>query len=55
MLTQDEAKVLMSMVVSVVLLLAGFGVLLNVISGVDGEVQKLAAGWIGVVVGFWLK
>jgi hypothetical protein len=48
MLNQDEAKVLMSMVVSVILLVAGLLVVFNVVS-VGSDVQKLAAGWIGLV------
>jgi len=40
-------------VLSVALLAFGFYVLLD--GAATSELQKLAAGWIGLVIGYWLK
>jgi hypothetical protein len=40
-------------VLSFALLVFGFYVLLD--GGSSGELQKVAAGWIGIVIGYWLK
>ncbi len=50
---EAEAKLLMQLVVSLVLLGAGFWVLLH--HGSDPDLQKAATGWIGLVAGYWLK
>ncbi|HEX2264783.1 MAG TPA: hypothetical protein VHH14_00710 [Solirubrobacterales bacterium] len=43
----------MQAVVSTVCLIAGLGVLVFELG--DPAVQKLAAGWVGAVLGFWLQ
>jgi hypothetical protein len=43
----------MQVIVSVVLLSAGFWILLR--DHYNGDLQKFAAGWIGLVAGYWLK
>ena len=39
--------------ISVVLLMAGLLVLLS--GHGDADLQKAAGGWVGVVVGYWLR
>lgn len=51
---QDRVKLAMQVFVSAVLLLAGLYVLL-VSDGAGPDLQKFAAGWIGLVAGYWLK
>jgi hypothetical protein len=46
-------RLLGASVLSFALLVFGFYVLLD--GGSSGELQKVAAGWIGVVIGYWLK
>jgi hypothetical protein len=46
-------RLLGASVLSFALLVFGFYVLLD--GGSSGELQKVATGWIGVVVGYWLK
>ncbi len=43
----------MSVAVSVVLLAAGLYVLLS--KEADADLQKAATGWIGIILGYWLK
>jgi hypothetical protein len=50
---EDLIRLLMAVLISVVLLAAGMYVLLA--HHGDSDLQKLAGGWIGVVVGYWLK
>ena len=48
----------MRIAVSLVLLVAGIAILTapNVLLGqkLDDGIQKIAAGWIGAVIGYWL-
>jgi hypothetical protein len=43
----------MAVVISVVLLLAGLYVLL--VDHANSDLEKAATGWIGVIIGYWLK
>lgn len=54
-LTASEARIrlLGASIVSLALLGFGFYVLLD--GGSSSELQKFAAGWIGLVAGYWLK
>jgi hypothetical protein len=48
----DRVKLAMQVVVSALLLVAGLIIILTVHSQ---DTQKLASGWIGAVLGYWLK
>lgn len=49
----DFIKLITQVVISLVLLGFGFYILLSPTANRD--VEKLAAGWIGLVIGYWLK
>ncbi len=49
----DLVRVIGVSVLSVALVAFGFYVLLH--KGYDAATQKVAAGWIGLVIGYWLK
>lgn len=52
-MSEDMARLTIQAVVSGLFLAAGFAVLL---AGVGDEtLEKLAAGWVGAVLGFWLQ
>lgn len=51
-MTRALAMLRMQIVVSVVLLVAGIYFL---VWSHDETLTKLAAGWIGAVIGYWLK
>jgi hypothetical protein len=51
--SEADIRLLGASVLSLALLVFGFYVLLD--GGSSGELQKVAAGWIGVVIGYWLK
>jgi hypothetical protein len=55
---ERKARVLMQISISIVLLLAGMVILFApnglLHSAVSEGTQKLAAGWIGAVIGYWL-
>jgi hypothetical protein len=46
-------KLIFQFVISMALLVGGAYVLIK--SGTSSELQKAATGWIGLVVGYWLK
>lgn len=49
----DQIKLIGACVVSATLLAAGLWVLLGDVG--DPDLQKAPSGWIGIIVGFWLK
>jgi hypothetical protein len=51
--SEASIRLLGASVLSFALLVFGFYVLLD--GGSSGELQKVAAGWIGIVIGYWLK
>lgn len=51
--SEASIRLLGASVLSFTLLVFGFYVLLD--GGSSGELQKVAAGWIGIVIGYWLK
>jgi len=52
-LLEAQLKLIGAAIVSLLLLIFGFYVLLD--SGSPAELQKFAAGWIGLVAGYWLE
>lgn len=56
---QQKVRVWMQVVVSLMLFAAGFLVLVSPArifpTPMDESTKKLAAGWIGAVVGYWLS
>jgi hypothetical protein len=50
----DKVKLIGAAVVSLVLLIAGLYILIFK-NGASDALQKAATGWIGLVVGYWLK
>lgn len=48
-------KVTLGMQVVISLATIGFAVYLLAFATVGGEIATMAAGWIGLVVGFWLR
>jgi len=52
-MSEQDVRIAMQAAVSIVLLTAGLLVLLGGLG--DADLQKAAGGWVGVVVGFWLK
>jgi len=51
--SEANVRLLGASVLSFALLAFGFYVLLDGRS--SGELEKVAAGWIGIVIGYWLK
>ena len=52
-MTKDEVKLAMQVLISLALLVAGLVILLTQSGSAD--LQKAATGWIGILVGYWLK
>lgn len=52
-MSEDGVKLLIAFVISAVLLGAGLYVLLA--ERASPDLQKAATGWIGVILGYWLK
>lgn len=52
-MSEANLRLLGAAVLSVALTAFGFYVLLD--GNAAGELQKLAAGWVGLVIGYWLK
>lgn len=56
---QQKTRVWMQVIVSLILLVAGILILAspNIIfrQSVDESTKKLAAGWVGAVIGYWLS
>lgn len=51
----SDQVVRLAMEVVLSLALVGFGVWMLATGSGSEEIQKLAAGWIGLVLGYWLK
>lgn len=51
--SEANLRLLGASILSFALVVFGFYVLLD--GGSSGELQKVAAGWIGIVIGYWLK
>jgi hypothetical protein len=51
--SSDTTKAILQVIVSLVLIAAGIYVIL--VKGYSEATQKIAAGWIGLVAGYWLK
>jgi hypothetical protein len=49
----DRTRVIIQIVISFALIAAGLYVILS--KNYSADTQKLAAGWIGLVIGYWLK
>lgn len=52
--TRDLVKLIGAAVVSLALLIAGLYILIFK-NGASDALQKAATGWIGLVIGYWLK
>ena len=52
---QDRIKILMQVLVSLGLLGSGLYILLTINWSENPELAAAAAGWIGLVAGYWLK
>jgi predicted transporter len=52
-MSETRVRLLMAVLISVVLLGAGLYILLSKNS--NSDLQKAATGWIGVIIGYWLK
>jgi hypothetical protein len=50
---EDSIRLLMQVCVSCIFLVIGLSVLLLELG--DPATQKLAAGWVGAVLGYWLQ
>ncbi len=55
--TQEKVKVWMQVIVSFILLVSGITLLIGPswLPHVDESLKKIAAGWIGAVIGYWLS
>jgi hypothetical protein len=51
--TTDILKLVFQFVISAILI--GVGIYFLAKSGTSSELEKIATGWIGAVVGYWLK
>src|SRR5690349_1037252 len=52
-MTENMIKLAAILVVSAVLLLAGLGVI--IFGDASADLEKIAAGWVGLVAGYWFK
>lgn len=52
-MTENQVRLLMAVLLSLILLGAGLFVLLA--DSANSDLQKAATGWIGVIIGYWLK
>jgi hypothetical protein len=52
-MSEDLVRLLMAVLISTVLMAAGLYILFT--EGSNPDLQKAATGWIGVIVGYWLK
>jgi hypothetical protein len=51
--SEDLIRLITQICISCTLLFTGLGIL--VFETAEPEVQKLAAGWVGAVLGYWLR
>jgi hypothetical protein len=49
----DLIRLIGTIVVSLVFLVGGFYILLH--NGTSDDLQKAATGWLGLILGYWLK
>lgn len=52
-MSEDLIRLATQICISCTLLSAGLGIL--ILETGDPDLQKLAAGWVGAVVGYWLQ
>lgn len=52
-MSENRIRLLMAALISVVLMGAGLYILLS--KGSNQDLQKAATGWIGIIIGYWLK
>lgn len=52
-MSQDMVRLLTQVGISLIFLIAGFAVLLFHVG--DPALEKLAAGWVGAILGFWFQ
>ncbi|MDX6634612.1 MAG: hypothetical protein QOF06_815 [Solirubrobacterales bacterium] len=52
-MTEESIRLRMQVCISCIFLIAGLGALFLELG--DPATQKLAAGWIGAVLGYWLQ
>jgi VanZ family protein len=55
--TQEKVKVWMQVIVSFILMAAGILILVDPawLPHADESLKKIAAGWIGAVIGYWFS
>ena len=57
--TEQKVKVWMQVIISFILLIAGLAILTSPNAlfpkAIDEAVKKMACGWIGAVIGYWLS
>lgn len=55
--TQQKVKVWMQVAVSFIMLAAGIAILIDPswLPRFDESLKKIAAGWVGAVIGYWLS
>ena len=51
-LFKQFSRVIMQIIISLIVIVAGFYIILNY---EDANLQKLASGFIGTVIGYWLR
>lgn len=51
--SSDTTKAIVQIVLSLILIAAGLYIILS--KNYSEDVQKIAAGWVGLVIGYWLK
>lgn len=52
-MTENQVRLLMAVLLTFVLLGAGLYLLIG--NNGSGDLQKLAGGWIGIIIGYWMK
>jgi len=52
-MSENRVRLLMAAVISIALMVSGLYILLSENS--NSDLQKAATGWIGVIIGYWLK
>jgi hypothetical protein len=52
-MSENRVRLLMAVLISVALMGVGLYILLSESS--NSDLQKAATGWIGVIIGYWLK
>ncbi len=52
-MTENQIRLAMAALLTVVLMAAGLIILFE--DSANADLQKAATGWIGIVIGYWLK